>query len=102
LTEDFPLTSNGAQWAGYTDRVMGGWSTGNLSRENFAGRACNVLRGHVSLANNGGFVQMATNLTPESRDNGAAVNVDVSDFTGVELDLYYSSGEEDTEQFNVQ
>jgi Complex I intermediate-associated protein 30 (CIA30) len=80
---------------------MGGLSTGNLTREKFAERWCNVLRGHVSLANNGGFVQMATNLTPESRDNGAAVSVDASEYTGVEVDVY-SKSENAVEQYNIQ
>ncbi|KAL3902633.1 MAG: hypothetical protein SGARI_005745 [Bacillariaceae sp.] len=62
LSETFPTTSSGCQWDGVTDRVMGGVSSGTLSREDFYGRTSNVLRANVKLDNNGGFVQMATDL----------------------------------------
>lgn len=98
MTEPFPTTSSGTQWSGFTDRVMGGRSDGNLAREHYKGRDANVLRGHVSLENNGGFIQMATNLAQQADDK-----VDVSSFDGIELDvLCKSQDNEQAQMFNVQ
>ena len=67
----------------------------------------NVLRGNVEcvvkseeclLEDNGGFIQMATDL---SLDPSVDMFVDVSDFDGVELDVY-CDGDEAEENFNVQ
>jgi hypothetical protein len=77
---------------------MGGVSMGTLTRETFGGRTCNVLRGKVSLANNGGFVQMAA---PLAADGASSNTVDATTYDGVELDVQ-SGGEGDTESFNVQ
>jgi hypothetical protein len=49
----------GAAWALVTDGVMGGVSRGALERRDVAGRPALRMTGAVSLANNGGFVQMA-------------------------------------------
>lgn len=77
---------------------MGGLSEGILTREEgFHGRVANVLRGRVSLENNGGFVQMATNL---SKDPTRNPTVDASSFDGVELDVLYD-GPEESEAFNI-
>ncbi len=54
--------SSGATWRCFTDAVMGGVSTGWMSVETIDGRAALVLHGQVSLAHNGGFVQMALDL----------------------------------------
>jgi hypothetical protein len=100
MTEDFPSTSSGTQWAGFTDQVMGGVSSGSLAREEFKGRTANVLRGSVSLANNGGFIQMATDL---ARQNVESNEVCAAAFDGVELEvLCQGDGEHDHETFNVQ
>jgi hypothetical protein len=98
LSEPFPTTSSGTQWAGYTDQVMGGVSTGHLCREDFDGRTSNVLRGKVSLRNNGGFIQMATNLAHDAKDSRL---VDASSFDGIEVDVQYQ-GEQEEETFNIQ
>ena len=98
MSDPFPFTSSGSQWQGVTDRVMGGVSNGSISRETIDGRLANVLRGTVSMANNGGFIQMATDL---SLDPGTDPFVDAFDWDGIELDVYCEgSGAE--EQFNVQ
>jgi len=98
LTETFPSTSCGTTWSGYTDQVMGGVSSAILTRErSFHGRTANVLRGRVSMENNGGFVQMATNLAKDPTQNPT---VDASDFDGIELDVLYD-GVDDHEKFNV-
>jgi Complex I intermediate-associated protein 30 (CIA30) len=73
---------------------MGGVSMARLTREMFDGRLANVLRGSVKMDNNGGFIQMATNL---QRDG---TSVDVSAFDGVEL--LVQSGSAQMESFNVQ
>jgi hypothetical protein len=98
MSDPFPFTSSGSQWQGITDRVMGGISNGSLSRETIGGKLANVLRGNVSLANNGGFIQMATDLSLEPSVN---LFVDASAYDGVELEVY-CEGSESIEKFNVQ
>jgi hypothetical protein len=51
-------------WQLVTDQVMGGVSTGRLSRSARTGRDCLLMTGDVRLENNGGFVQMALDLCP--------------------------------------
>lgn len=99
MTEAFPTTSSGTQWSGFTDRVMGGRSDGNLSREKYCGREANVLRGHVSLENNGGFIQMATNLALHQAEKDT---VDASSFDGIEMDILCKADDNDHALFNVQ
>ena len=72
---------NGGAWQLVTDGVMGGVSSGTLTRETVAGRPCLRLRGDVRLENNGGFVQAALDLsgTPAS---------DASEYAGVLLEVY--------------
>jgi Complex I intermediate-associated protein 30 (CIA30) len=99
MTEIFPLTSAGTTWAGFTDRVMGGASSGSITREqNVEGRVANVLRGTVSLANNGGFIQMATDLT---NDPSISRTVDASEYDGIEMDVKFE-GISERDSFNVQ
>lgn len=69
---------------------------GTLSREIYAGKMANVLRGNVSLENNGGFIQMATNLCLNQEDY-----LDASAYDGIELDVKCEA-EGKTEFFNVQ
>ncbi len=73
-----------------TDTVMGGVSQGTLTRETVQGREAVRMRGRVSLDNNGGFIQMAANLSPlgsgpsaQPRDDGSPL--DASAFSGIEL-----------------
>lgn len=97
LTESFPITSSGTQWAGVTDESMGGSSSGSLVRETFHGRLSNVLTANVRLANEGGFVQMVTDL---ALDPSVSNTVDASKYDGVEFDAYYT-GDNEKENFNV-
>jgi len=69
-----------------------------LSRETIQGKVCNVLRGKVSTENNGGFIQMATDL---ALDPGVNVFVNAEEFDGVELEIYCESDLVE-EKFNVQ
>jgi hypothetical protein len=78
-SQPFPLSALGTRWQVLTDQVMGGVSRGQLTREIVDGREALRLRGDVSLANDGGFVQMALDLSP----GGAAI--DVSRWGGIEL-----------------
>jgi len=96
MSDGFPFTSSGSQWQGITDKVMGGVSNGSLTRETVDGKLANVLRGKVSLKNNGGFIQMAADL---SLDPGVDPFVDASSFDGIELEVY-NEGEE-SDNFNV-
>ena len=66
---------------------MGGVSIGAMARDMIAGRAAIRMRGDVSLENNGGFVQIVLDLSPEGRV------VDASGWSGIELDIF-GNGEE--------
>lgn len=70
------------QWGFVADRVMGGLSTGSVEPAHIDGRDAMQLRGNVSLENDGGFIQMATDLGPE----GALL--DATPFTGIEIDVF--------------
>lgn len=70
------------RWKFAADTVMGGVSQGHMSHELFHGRMATVLRGDVSLANNGGFVQINFDLCP---DGGC---FDASAWDGVAFDLW--------------
>jgi hypothetical protein len=75
------LSSNlGTQWRLVTDQVMGGISDGSLTLDSYNDRNCLRMRGTVSTENNGGFVQMALNLTDEKR-------FDASAYAGVEIEV---------------
>ncbi len=76
-----PRTTVGTHWELIADRVMGGVSSGVMSRETIGGRVALRLRGDVSLENNGGFIQAALDLAP-----GGGV-IDASAMTGVEVDV---------------
>lgn len=72
-TEDLPT-----DWEFVADTVMGGVSRGAVSSETVAGRAAHRLTGQVSLDNNGGFVQMATDLPPRDYGNWTGLRVTLS------------------------
>ena len=68
-------------WEFVSDKVMGGNSSGQLEKLYVDGRFATRLTGDLSLANNGGFVQMAFDInadgTPFDASDWAAVEVDV-------------------------
>lgn len=68
----------GTTWRCVTDSVMGGVSEGRIDATVLDGRRCLRLNGSVSLENNGGFVQMALDLTA---DGGG---LDASAYRGVQ------------------
>jgi hypothetical protein len=81
LSEPAPRTPLGTSWELVRDGVMGGVSTGTLTRETVDGRPALRLRGEVRLENNGGFVQMALDLAPGGR------SIDARGFARVALDV---------------
>lgn len=85
LSRPAPQASNGATWQFIADGVMGGVSQGTMTRETVDGREAYRMRGAVSLENNGGFIQMALDLSPD----GTAV--DASAFSGIALDVLGNS-----------
>jgi hypothetical protein len=68
-------------WRFVADTVMGGVSQGALRPETIEERPAKRLTGQVSLENNGGFVQMAADLS----DDGSSI--DASDWAGLEIDV---------------
>ena len=87
LSREPPLSTTGARWQLFTDRVMGGVSNGTMTREIMSGRPAIRMRGDVNLENNGGFIQIAIDLVPDGKAK------DASDWGGVELDVF-GNGEE--------
>lgn len=76
------VAAHGAvRWRLIADRVMGGLSEGRARVETVSGRPALRLTGRVSLANGGGFLQVARDLSP------AGAPVDLSGFRGLELDV---------------
>ena len=72
--------SNAGYWRLVTDQVMGGRSSGELVPDHYQGKSCLRMRGAVSTANNGGFVQLALDLAGGSR-------FDASGYDGLELEV---------------
>ena len=86
LSREPPVAAIGSQWRLFTDQVMGGVSKGTMVRDTVA-RPAIRMRGDVSLENNGGFVQIVLDLSP---DGGA---VDANGWSGIELEIF-GNGEE--------
>lgn len=71
--------ATGVVWRCVSDQVMGGVSDGTLTRTTVGGTPALLLRGTVSLENNGGFLQMALDLAPRGQV------FDATGFTGIAL-----------------
>ena len=82
LSREPPTATIGTKWQLFTDKVMGGVSKATMVRETVSGRSAIRLRGDVSLANNGGFVQIALDL----HSNGEAI--DAGSWNGIEIDVF--------------
>jgi hypothetical protein len=74
-------TTLGTRWRLVTDRVMGGLSQGDATLVERADRPCLALTGDVSLANNGGFIQLNAELAPAGSD------FDARRFAGIRLQV---------------
>jgi hypothetical protein len=79
--EIWPASPN-QYWRLVTDAVMGGVSRGSIAKETLEGREAIRMRGDVSTENNGGFVQIALDLAPETG------SFDAGGFTGLEMDVF--------------
>lgn len=78
--------SNGQRWRYFSDRVMGGVSTGRAAHDVIDGRPALHLSGEVSLENNGGFVQVALDLTPDG------TTLDARRYSGIVISLRGDGG----------
>lgn len=87
LNQPAPQASNGASWELIADRVMGGVSQGTMHREVVEGKTAIRMQGEVSLENNGGFLQIALNLSAHGN------TIDASNLQGIEIDIL-GNGEE--------
>lgn len=81
LSRDDGRAATGTAWEVILDGVMGGESTGRLTRETVQGRAALRLQGQVRLQDSGGFVQVALELAPA----GGAVDAACRAGTGTEV-----------------
>ena len=79
FSESSGVSSFGTQWRMFTDQVMGGESKGEWNYDTIDDRRCVHLKGDISLANNGGFVQIALPLTNDGKP------FDASSYNGVRL-----------------
>jgi len=61
MIEDFAVHPE-TRWRFFSDTVMGGVSSGQVSFEQEAGQAHARMTGRVSTANNGGFIQIRLDL----------------------------------------
>jgi hypothetical protein len=80
---------SGNEWNLVTDGVMGGVSKGQLSLDSIEAHPCLRMRGDVRLENNGGFVQIALDLSDD-------VIQDISKYSGVFIEVYGNN-----EQYNI-
>lgn len=72
---------SGNEWRLVTDGVMGGVSKGRLTTHSIEGRKCLRMQGNVKLDNNGGFIQIALNLSDNILEN-------VTNYKGLIIDVY--------------
>ena len=73
------MTTQSQKWRFVTDEVMGGVSTGKVEINNVEGQNCYQMSGDVSTKNNGGFIQLRTEIIP---------NIKISKYDGVYLKIY--------------
>ena len=57
-----PIMIDDCAWRGFSDRVMGGVSNGNVEADVVDGRRCLRMTGRVTRESGGGFIQMAMYL----------------------------------------
>ncbi|HEY9050078.1 MAG TPA: CIA30 family protein [Gammaproteobacteria bacterium] len=77
---DLRATSGNA-WRLVTDDVMGGISRGQLTIDTIEQHPCLHMQGEVKLDNNGGFVQIALDLSDSVLKN-------ITDYQGITLDVF--------------
>ena len=67
------ITVLGTRWQFFTDRVMGGRSSGDVEITTLKDKKCYRMTGNVTTENNGGFIQMRVNINadiPKKNYNG--------------------------------
>ena len=72
-------TTQGEKWSFFTDRVMGGLSDGQATINTINNTPCYQMTGNVTTENNGGFIQIRTNLSPLIKAN---------EYEGVYIKIY--------------
>lgn len=80
-----PASARPDRWRLFSDRVMGGVSAGDTEITDRDDRRCLRMHGDVSLENNGGFIQVASDITASERQA-------FRDGDGIEL-VVYGNGE---------
>lgn len=76
MIEDFSGTP-AERWEFFSDQVMGGVSTGNVSLERDGERTVLRLQGAVSTRNNGGFIQARLKLSQRLPKDARGIEVTV-------------------------
>lgn len=79
-SSDSLVTAGGLVWRIVTDTVMGGVSLATLEPTQTQGKSCLRMRGGVSLANRGGFVQATIDLAQSGF-------LDASAYRGIEIEV---------------
>ena len=69
-------TTQSQYWSFFTDGVMGGLSQGTAIITSVNDMPCYKMTGKVTTENNGGFIQIRTNLNP---------NIDANNYEGIYL-----------------
>ena len=77
-----PVMIDNCAWRGFSDRVMGGVSDGNVEAAEVGGRRCLRMTGRVTRDSGGGFIQMAMYL------GGRNSAFDASAYNGLEFLVY--------------
>ncbi|MGI9330766.1 MAG: CIA30 family protein [Gammaproteobacteria bacterium] len=77
-----PVMIDNCAWRGFSDRVMGGVSDGNIEADTVAGKRCLRMTGRVTKDSGGGFIQMAMYL------GGRGDAFDASAYAGLEFLIY--------------
>ncbi len=73
------ITSQNQNWAFFTDGVMGGLSQGKAIISNVDGISCYHMTGNVTTENNGGFIQIRSQLKP---------TISTKDYNGIFFKVY--------------
>ena len=73
------ITKQKQSWAFFTDGVMGGLSQGKAIISNLDGVDCYHMTGNVTTENNGGFIQIRSQLKP---------TISTKDYEGIYLKVF--------------
>lgn len=88
-----PVEGKSLNWRMISDQVMGGVSTGQVSRQEKNDSMSDCLMGNVSLENNGGFIQMQIDMRDVVKRSGkkgessTALSRHFSDYDGIFIEV---------------